>query len=292
MQALKSHGSDKSLEHIPFGSPVEDIMAIIDRDGGVILDGVLSPDEVDRLNGELDPYLSGYHTGAMGGDEVIREFWGALTKRVTNAVTLSETYRKRVLERPELWGYVDAMFKGVSNSFWVQATQIIEIMPGEDEQVLHRDMGNYPVFLQYGPQAPEVTCNGLLALVDVTEEIGATRIIPGSHKWDFDIECSQDMTIPAEMKAGSMLFYSGKLVHGGGANVSRDTPRRVIATAFNPSFLVPEEAYPFVVPIEIVRTMPERLQQALGFRSVYQTEPRGGSLWQHNYEELAHYLKL
>ncbi|MDP2268521.1 MAG: phytanoyl-CoA dioxygenase family protein, partial [Deltaproteobacteria bacterium] len=69
-------------------------------------------------------------------------------------------------------------------------------------------------------------------------------------------------------------------------------PRRVIATAFNPSFLVPEEAYPFVVPIEIVRTMPERLQQALGFRSVYQTEPRGGSLWQHNYEELAHYLKL
>jgi hypothetical protein len=55
---------------------------------------------------------------------------------------------------------------------------------------------------------------------------------------------------------------------------------------------VPEEAYPFVVPMEEARKMSPRLQQMIGFRSFHQREPRGGSLWQHNYEELALHLGL
>jgi hypothetical protein len=282
----------KSLAKLPFGASVEEVMEHFHRDGGLVLEGALSPEQVGQVNRELDPYIVDYHTGSLGGDELMKEFWGALTKRVTNVVTLSEGYRKNFLENPRIWDYVSAVFKGVSDSFWVQATQAIEIMPGEDEQMLHRDMGNYPVFYRYGPDGPEVTCNMIMALVDVTEASGATRIIPGSHRWDFERECTQDMTIPAEMQAGSILFYSGKLVHGGGANVTKDVRRRVISTAFNPGFLVPEEAYPFTVPMDIVRTMPPRLQQALGFRSFHQRDPIGGSLWQHNYEELAGYLGL
>ncbi len=280
------------FSNIAFGAPVAEVMERVAADGGVIVDGVLTVDEVAQVNAELDPYLNSYHTGAKGGDELMKEFWGASTKRVTNAVVLSPTYRERFLSRPELWDYVDAMFKGVCETFWVQSTQVIEIMPGEKAQMLHRDMGNYPVFLGNGPDGPEITCNSLLALVDVTEEIGATRVIPGSHRWDFEREPSQADTVPAELAAGSMIFYSGKVLHGGGANRSASSPRRVIATGFNASFLLPEEAYPFTVPMDIVRTMPKRLQQALGFRSVHQRDPIGGSLWQHNFEELAEYLEL
>jgi ectoine hydroxylase-related dioxygenase (phytanoyl-CoA dioxygenase family) len=100
------------------------------------------------------------------------------------------------------------------------------------------------------------------------------------------------MTIPAELKPGSVLFYGGKVIHGGGANVTANVKRRVIAAAFNPAFLVPEEAYPFVVPMEEARKMSPRLQQMIGFRSFHQRDPRGGSLWQHNYEELALHLGL
>ena len=47
-------------------------------------------------------------------------------------------------------------------------------------------MDNYPVFRRYGPDdAPEVTVNYLLALMDSTEAAGATRVIPGSNKWPF-----------------------------------------------------------------------------------------------------------
>lgn len=276
----------------PFGTPVKDVMEIIRSEGGIILEDVLSSEEVKRVNEELDPYLYNYHTGSQGGDELMKEFWGALTKRLTNVVVLSQTYRDRFLSRPELHDYMAAMFKGVSDSFWVQATQAIEIMPGEKAQMLHRDVGNYPVFRESGPSAPEVTCNTLLALVDTDEACGATRVIPRSHEWAADREFDDSMTVPVELKAGSIFFYSGKVVHGGGANRTKDVRRRVIATAFNAGFLVPEEAYPFTVPLDLVRTMPKRLQQALGFRSFHQRDPIGGSLWQHDYEELADFLGL
>lgn len=277
---------------MPFGTSVEEVMTIFRRDGGVILDGALTVDEVRQVNDELDAYLYDYHTGSQGGDEIMQEFWGKLTKRLTNVVVLSQTYRERFLSSPVLHDYMAAVFKGVSDSFWVQATQAIEIMPGEKAQMLHRDVGNYPVFREMGASGPEVTCNTLLALVDTDETCGATRVIPGSHVWDAEREFDDSMTVPAELKAGSIFFYSGKVVHGGGANRSANIRRRVIATAFNAGFLVPEEAYPFTVPLELARTLPPRLQQALGFRSFHQRDPLGGSLWQHNYEELADFLGL
>jgi hypothetical protein len=292
MNAAASVAKTSDFVTAPFGTPVDEVMTIFRRDGGIVLEGALSSDEVRQVNDELDAYLYDYHTGSQGGDEIMREFWGKLTKRLTNVVVLSPTYRERFLSRPVLHDYMAAVFKGVSDSFWVQATQAIEIMPGEKAQPLHRDVGNYPVFRQLGPSAPEVTCNTLLALVDTDEACGATRVIPGSHAWDAEREYDVSMTVPAELKAGSIFFYSGKLVHGGGANRSRDVRRRVIATAFNAGFLVPEEAYPFTVPLELARTMPPRLQQALGFRSFHQRDPVGGSLWQHNYEELADFLGL
>jgi ectoine hydroxylase-related dioxygenase (phytanoyl-CoA dioxygenase family) len=132
--------------------------------------------------------------------------------------------------------------------------------------------------------------NILLALSDCDAEAGATRVIPGSHKWEFTERGSPEMTVPAAMRAGSALLFGGKLLHGGGANPTSNVKRRVVAAAFNPGFLVPEEAYPFVVPMDVARQMSPRLQQFIGFRSFHQK--RGGSLWQHNYEELALHLGL
>ena len=112
------------------------------------------------------------------------------------------------------------------------------------------------------------------------------------NSWRFSERGSPEMTIAAELNAGDALLMSGKTLHGGGANVTTDVRRRVLSTAFNPGFLVPEEAYPFVVPLELARTMSPALQQLVGFRSFHQFRQHGGSLWQHNFEELADHLKL
>lgn len=281
-----------ALTTLPFGAPTDQVMEIFHRDGGLILEGALTEAEVAAVNADLDAALDALHTGTIKDDPVAQAFWGPKTKRLTNVVSFSPTWRERLIDRDETYDYVKTVFKGVSDAFWLQSSQAIEIQPGEKLQPLHRDMGNYPVFFQYGPAGPEVVCNMILALVHSTEAAGATRVVPGSHRWDFDREVTPELTIAAELKPGSVLFYGGKVVHGGGANVTPDVKRRVIASAFNPSFLVPEEAYPFVVPMEEARKMSPRLQQMIGFRSFHQHEPRGGSLWQHNYEELALHLGL
>lgn len=281
-----------TIEAVPFGTPAARVMEIIERDGGVIIEDVLSREQVARVNADLDPEMERLNSGSVKDDEEVKAFHGELTKRLTNVVTLSPLLQEALFVNPTNLQYVEAMFAGVCDTFWLNTCQAIEIQPGEKAQILHRDMGNYPVFFRYGPDAPEVMVNGLLALMDVTEQAGATRVIPGSHKWQFDRTFAPEMTIPATLKAGSMFLYGGKLVHGGGANVTKDVKRRVLAVAYNPGFLVPEEAYPFAVPLDAARKMSPRMQQLIGFRSFHQREPRGGSLWQHNYEELAEYLKL
>ncbi len=284
--------STGTLAKVQYGAPVDEVMALIRRDGGVILENALSEQQVERINADVDDEITKLQCGSIKDDPYTRDFHGDRTKRLTNLITLSKTYREDFVDNDVTVAYVRAMFAGVSETAWLNAEQLVEIHPGEKAQILHRDMGNYPLFFRYGPQGPEVMINFLVALMDVTEEIGATRVIPGSHEWEFDAPYTQEMTIPAEMKAGSAFLYSGKLVHGGGANRSLSTKRRVIATAFNPGFLVPEEAYPFVVPLELVQTMSPRLQQMIGFRSIHQRELRGGSLWQHNYEDISLFLGL
>ena len=47
-----------TIEHLPSSASTDDIVAIIERDGAVILDNILSEAEIDRLNRDLAPYLS------------------------------------------------------------------------------------------------------------------------------------------------------------------------------------------------------------------------------------------
>ncbi|MGB8416819.1 phytanoyl-CoA dioxygenase family protein [Paraburkholderia sp.] len=282
--------SNKSLQRVPTGTPPEEVKSIIDSDGGVIVQGLFSK-QVDRLNRELDPLLANWNEGVKG-NQLMEEFSGRRTKRMTQLVARSKVFREEILDDATMLSYIDTMMLDTADSYWMNAAQIIELQPEEKAQLLHRDLENYPVFRRYGPAGPEVMCNCLVALSEYTEEMGATRIIPGSNKWpDFEDHGSPEQTIAAEMEKGDALVFSGKTLHGGGANRSRK-PRRGMALAFAPGWLVPEEAYPFVIPMEIVRMMSPRAQQLTGFRSFHNATMGGGSLWQIDYLELADQLGL
>jgi ectoine hydroxylase-related dioxygenase (phytanoyl-CoA dioxygenase family) len=276
------------------------VISAFREDGGVVLENVLTKAEVVQVNSDIDEAMDKTRLGSIKDDEFQQSFHGSKTKRLCTAVTLSKTYRERFVDHPSTRAYVKAAFEGVCDSFWLQSSQVIEISPGEKAQPLHRDMYNYPAIARLGADAPEITVNFLLALVDATEESGATRVYPGSHKGPFlgafdgnmEKDFPPEKTIPACLAAGSAFFYSGKLVHGGGANTTESYKRRVVGTGFNPGFLVPEDAYPFLIPLTEARTYSLSLQQMLGFRSFHQLDPAGGSLWQKDYEELADFLGL
>lgn len=280
------------LREVPAGTAPAIVKQIIDEDGGVIIKDLFSA-QVDRFNAEMDPIVSTWTEGNTGPDWM-QEFAGKKTKRVTQLIRRSKTFREEMLDHEILLSYVDTLMLETSDAYWMNAAQIIEIQPSEKLQYLHRDLENYPVFRSLGPSGPEVMCNCLVALSEYTEEMGATRIIPGSQSWpDFnDRERIENTpTIPVVMEKGDAFLYSGKVVHGGGANVS-NRPRRALALAFCPGWLVPEEAYPFAIPLEMARTLSKRGQQLTGFRSMHNQKLGGGTLWSLDYVELAKVLEL
>ncbi|CAI7661156.1 unnamed protein product [Penicillium pancosmium] len=224
-------------------------------------------DKLQDLNNEIDASVAESNFGSTHSDELISKFHGAKTKRVTNLVTISQTFRDTLLDNNFVHVIAEQAFQEEAQSYWMSTAQVIEISPGNEAQPLHRDLENTHPFIAMGPTGPEASLNFLIALSDFTEENGATRVIPGSNHWsDFNDRGKPEMTIPAEMKAGDVLLISGKVVHGGGANKSLDFKRRGLAFTFQPGYLTPEEAFPFLIQMELVKKLSTRAQKMIGFR--------------------------
>ena len=143
----------------------------------------------------------------------------------------------------------------------ISSLSSISIDPGEIAQPIHADDQVMPVAK---PHAPFV-CNSMWALTDFTEENGATRIIPGTHKADASPNYGQHYdSIPAEMKKGSVLIWHGSLWHGGGANKSK--ARRVgIAMNYCAGYIRQQENQQLGLPLETLRNFEPRLQELCGF---------------------------
>jgi ectoine hydroxylase-related dioxygenase (phytanoyl-CoA dioxygenase family) len=281
----------QALTAVANDTPAEEILEIVTRDGGVIIKGFLTQEQIVRFNAEIEQPLRALAPGSTHENEIVAAFHGSNTKRLTNLVTHSATFRSEVIDHPLVHEISDLVFLQESGTYWMTTAQVIEIGPGNKAQMLHRDLENWFPFIGMGPSGPEVTINFLVALTDFTEENGATRVIPGSNHWsDFEDRGTPEQTIPAVMNAGDVLLFSGKTAHGGGANRTGDEYRRGLAFAFNAGFLTGEEAYPFLVDRELAKTLSPRVQRMLGFRSQYPTGSPG--LWQVDYADLGDHLGL
>jgi ectoine hydroxylase-related dioxygenase (phytanoyl-CoA dioxygenase family) len=102
------------------------------------------------------------------------------------------------------------------------------------------------------------------ALDDFTEDNGATLVVPGSHETPASARPDEALAIQATMPAGSVMLYVGSLWHGGGANHTSRFRLGVILE-YVVSWLRAQESHLLVVPPEVVRTLPPRLQELLGY---------------------------
>ncbi len=281
----------QALTSVANDTPTEEILEIVTRDGGVVIKGFLTQEQIVRFNAEIEQPLRALAAGSTHEDDIVAAFHGSNTKRLTNLVTHSATFRSEIIDHPLVHEISDLVFLQESGTYWMTTAQVIEIGPGNKAQMLHRDLENWFPFIGMGPGGPEVTINFLVALTDFTEENGATRVIPGSNHWsDFEDRGTPEQTIPAIMNAGDVLLISGKTAHGGGANRTGDEYRRGLAFTFNAGFLTGEEAYPFLVDRDLAKTLSPRVQRVLGFRSQYPTGSPG--LWQVDYADLGDHLGL
>ena len=289
---MKNTEDKNTLKCVPADTPSNVIRQFIEDDGGVVLMNLLSSDQVGRLNAEMDPYLELHAPGNKGDVKFTAEFSGQLTKRMAQMVVRSKVFREEVLTHEHILAHTDAILLPTCDSYWMSTAQIIEIQPGQPVQELHRDCEDFALFRKFGAASPDVLVNYLVALSEFTEEMGATRIVPGSHKWkEFETRDYHDQSVPVILEPGWAVLLSGKLMHCGGANIS-NRPRRAMALVYNLGWLTPEEAHPFVVPMEVVKTLSPRAQQLLGFRSFHDESHGGYSMWQVDYVDLSKHLGL
>jgi len=98
---------------------------------------------------------------------------------------------------------------------------------------------------------------------------GATRIVPGSHLWDFSLPPPESSLnsefIHAEMEPGDAFMMLGGTYHGAGANTTEDQERLVYAAFATRGYLRQEENQYLANDLEKIRQLPEDLQRFAGF---------------------------
>lgn len=187
-------------------------------------------------------------------------FEGYNTIRIYNLLVHGPLY-ERIPVHPTLLPIVEQV---LDDGCLISSLSSISILPGEQPQPIHADDQLIPI---EKPHAPLV-CNSMWAITDFTEDNGATRIIPGSHKRDHSPTYGQAYeSQPACMKKGSIMIYDGSMWHGGGEN--RTDERRIgIAMNYCAGFIRQQENQQLGIPRDIARRFPKRLQELVGY-SVY-----------------------
>ncbi len=95
--------------------------------------------------------------------------------------------------------------------------------PGGGEMVLHADQIFVPTPWPDEPQG----CNVAWCVDDFTDENGATRMVPGSHKWHRpprEDEAGID-TVAMEAPAGAIVVFESRIWHKTGHNSTKDQTR-------------------------------------------------------------------
>lgn len=225
---------------------IDAVVAGMQADGYCIVEGVLAPDEVGATVADLREVLAATPTGR-------NDFEGFATQRVYALFAKTRAFDGPATH-PLLAGVLDAIL----GPHQLSAPVGIQIGPGEKAQALHRDDSVYPL----PDPHPEVVVNSMWCLDDFTEANGATRLVPGSHGGQARPTAPEPVV--AEMPAGSVMFYVGSLWHGGGANRT-GAPRLGVILEYVASWLRPQENHLLAVPREVVATLPERLQELLGY---------------------------
>ena len=241
------------LTHLaPDSDPVV-VAAHLRRWGYAIIDDVVDGSIMDRLQAEASPWIDRSDTGRD-------EYDGRCTRRTGALVARCPTARDLVMH-PTITATVGAFLDHVT-SYQLHLTQIISIEPGETQQKLHRDQMAFDFFPF--PADYHAQCNTMWALTDFTADNGGTHVVPGSSQVPDD----EGLAMPGaqvEMRRGSVLFYDGKVLHGGGANRS-DGIRRGVNITYSVGWVRQEENQYLSCPPEIARTLDDDLLRMMGYQ--------------------------
>jgi ectoine hydroxylase-related dioxygenase (phytanoyl-CoA dioxygenase family) len=186
-------------------------------DGAFLAEAQRRVDELFELEGEA------------AGSEFKQE---PQSGRLANVVNKGEVFL-RVIQIPEVLECVEQV---LGREFKLSSLNVRTANPHSDwVQPLHVDGGALPDEKGY------CVCNSVWMLDAFTSENGATRLIPGSHRWNRrPQDVLEDLTAPHPEeilltgRAGTVVVMNAHLWHGGTANRT-SRPRRAMHSYYTRS---------------------------------------------------------
>lgn len=228
---------------------LDDVLKTLERDGYAVLRGTLSPAGIAAVHAEVGRWLAATPAGR-------NPFEGFRTQRVYNLAGKSRVFDP-LIEHPLVVSLCDAV---LAPQYQLSSAVAICLGPGERAQALHHDDQLFPV-----PRPrPPLVLSAMWAIDGFTEANGATRVIPGSHRWAGERPDAATPTVPVEMPRGSLLVYVGTLWHGGGANRT-DRVRVGVNINYNRGWLRQQENQYLGVPREVAAGLSETMRRLIGY---------------------------
>ena len=223
------------------------------RVGAVVVKNVLDADIVDTCAAELRTEFD------ARGKLQVDDFTGYRTLRASSVLGYAPT-TARMIGHPRVLAVADEILKPHCLTYRIGSTTGIEILPGEDDQSLHQDDSIYPLRIP----GVEFQIGVMWALSDFTEENGGTRLVLGSHAVSTRGDEAPGEPVQAVMPKGSVLFFMGSLLHGGGANRS-NAPRMGLINTYALGWLRQEVNQYLAVPPEIAARYDKTIRCLLGY---------------------------
>ena len=181
-----------SLTKIPATAPTEDIIAVLERDGALILTDLVSSQDIAAVNDELEPYIQKAKAEAHAAYDLAPKQTVMVPGVVGKSPTMVKIAEFEVIDRLRtlaLQRKCTATWEDQTEEFTIgpllNSSLTYHISYGGPRQRLHRDDMIHGVY--HGGEyslSNETMLGFMIAGTKTTRENGATMAIPGSHKWD------------------------------------------------------------------------------------------------------------
>ncbi len=247
--------ADMPLKYFQSDATDKDVVAALERDGACVVLNQVPAEVLDAVNADFRAPFD--ELGHWEEDD----FSGYTTRRIAGILGISRAAADLV-EHPRVLAAADAVLLRNCENYRISSLSGIEILPGEDNQVLHTDDSVYPLRLGN----TQLQISAMWALNDFTAENGATRVVLGSHQKPAHAGLVDPIGAveQAVMPRGSLLLYLGSTLHGGGANRSQG-PRAGLINVYSLGWLRQEENQYLNVRREVAETHSTTIQRLMGY---------------------------
>jgi len=238
------------------------ILTALQADGAVLIDRFIAPETVAAVNAESADAVAAAEPGMRTINPLIQAFFGPCTKHVSALAAVSATFANEVMTHPTYRYLCDEILLPSCSRYRLNLGHLIARGPGAAAQIPHRDEDVWPHFPR--PHA-DIQIASLIALTDFRVDTGATRVVPGSHRWPRERQPEPDEIVDAVVPVGGAVIYLGSTLHFAGANSTADEWRLGVHVSYTLGWLRTEENNSLAVPPSIARTLTPAAQELLGY---------------------------